>query len=165
MGLREDILSDPECATALAARDCQELARIRSVGRVKRSTKMISERGVRAALSIAAGSHFIRLLKDASETVGVPAWLAGALTGMGVPADSHQDYADAIASAYGWLRQDSGLDLGSTATRGLLDLIAASDPSKFGPTVTTLKTLADQPDPLTAQQVAEAMFNIDGSLK
>jgi bacterioferritin-associated ferredoxin len=32
MGLREDILADPACAAALAARDLNELARIMSIG-------------------------------------------------------------------------------------------------------------------------------------
>lgn len=165
MGLREDILADPACADALAARDCVELARIMSVGRIKLITKMITERGVRAALSITAGSQFIRMLKDASETVGVPAWLAATLTTIGLPETEHQDYADALASAYGWLRQDAGIDLSVAATRAMLDLIAASDPVMYGATITTLKALADHADPLTAQDVAEAVFNPDGSLK
>lgn len=165
MTLRDDILADPNCAPALAARDCTELARIRSIGRVVRASKTLTERGVRAMVPIAAGSQFIRLLKEASETVGVPGWLAGVLGAMGVPADGHQDYADAIASAYGWLRQDSGIDISAAATRGMLDLIAASNPAKFGATVALIKSLADQPHSYTAQEVAEAMFNPDGSAK
>lgn len=165
MSLRDDILADPACAAALAARDCHELARIRSIGRTNRAEKMTTERGVRSVLSIAAGSQLIRLLKDASEDLGVPTWLAGVLTAMNVPAEGQQDYADAIASAYGWLRQEGGIDVSADATRGMLDLIAASNPAKFGATVATIKALADQPNPLTPQEVADALYNPDGSLK
>ena len=165
MTLRDDILADRACDAAYAARDCTELARIRSVGRVKRVSKTVTERGVRSILPIAAGSQFIRLLKEAEETVGVPAWLAGALSAMGIQSAAHQDYADAVASAYGWLRQDSGIDISATATRGMLDIIAASNPAKFGATVATIKALADQSDPYTAQDVADAAFNADGSAK
>ena len=165
MTLRDDILADRACDAAYAARDCAEIARIRSIGRTKRVSKTLTERGVRALVSIAAGSQFIRLLKEASETAGVPVWLSGVLSAMGVPAAAHQDYADAVASAYGWLRQDSGIDISATATRGMLDIIAASNPAKFGATVATIKALADQPDPYTAQDVSDALYNLDGSNK
>lgn len=165
MGLREDILADPACATAYAARDCAELARIRSIGRVMLVSKTVTERGVRSIVPIGAGSQFIRLLKESSETVGVPAWLGGVLSAMGVPPPEHQDYADAVASAYGWLRQECGLDIAAGATRGLLDIIAASNPAKFGATVAAIKALANQPAPLTPQDVAAACFNPDGSAK
>lgn len=165
MTLRDDILADPACAAAYAARDCGEIARIRSIGRVKHPVKMITERGVRSALPIAAASQFIRLLKEASETAGIPAWLDTILGTMGVPATDRQDYADALASAYGWLRQEGGVDISADATRAMLDIIAASDPAKFGATVTAIKALSNEPDPLTAQDVAAALYNNDGSAK
>jgi len=165
MGLREDILADRACDAAYAARDCAELARIRSIGRTALVTKTVTERGVRSLVAIGAGSQFIRLLKESSETVGVPVWLSNTLTAMGVLSADHQDYADAVASAYGWLRQEAGLDVAAGATRGLLDIIAASNSAKFGATVAAIKALAVQPAPLTSQEVATACFNPDGSAK
>lgn len=157
MSLRDEILA--KCSPALiASRDEATIAAVISVGRVKRTSKMITERGVRAALSsIPAGSQFMRLLKVASETTGTPVWFGAVLTSVGLPEAEHQDYADALASAYGWLRQDAGLDLGASATRSMLDLIAASDPAKYGATVSTLKALADQPDPVSVQDIAHAL--------
>jgi hypothetical protein len=126
---------------------------------------MITERGVRAALGVSAASQFLRLLKDCEETVGVPAWLGPVLTSFGIPSDLHIDYAEALGSAYGWLRQGAGIDVGSAATRGMLDIIAASDSAKFGATVSTLKALSLTPSPVSAIQVADALFDDFGNLK
>lgn len=136
------------------------VAEVLSRGRVKHVTREITERGIRAALPVVSASRFIRLLKEAAEASSVPVWLENTLTAMGVPADQHQDYADAFASAYGWLRQEAGLDIGSAATRGMLDVIAGSNPAEFGATVATIKALSEQPDPIHFNAVSDALAGV-----
>jgi hypothetical protein len=165
MTLREEILGRQDCAEFVTSKNCQAIAELLSVGRVKVKSTMITERGLRSSLSITAASQLLRLLKDCSETEGVPAWLSPLLLGLGVPESMHLDYAEAFASAYGWLRQDAGIDIGSAATQGMLDIIAASNPSKFGATVATIKTLAMTSNPVTDREVALALFNDDGTTK
>lgn len=160
-----EIRNNPACADALAARDCDALAAILSVGRTQYVTTMITERGVRAALSVPAASQFIRLLKACAEATATPEWLAATLTAVGVAPALHQDYFDAIASAYGWLRQGAGIDIGSASARGMLDIIAASDPAKFGATSATLKALASVPHPYTPLEIAEILYNPNGTDK
>lgn len=162
MDIRTEVLGRSDCAAAYAARDCHALVDLLA-HRVKVVEKMITERGVRAALPMADASRLIRLLKDAAESPGVPAWLGTVLTALHVPVEQHIDYAGAVASAYGWLRQDAGLDLGSPATRAMLDLIAASDPANFGATATTLKALAEIADVPTQREVAIALYQDDGT--
>lgn len=165
MTLRDEILARSDCEAAVAARDCQAIADTISVGRTQYKPTMITERGVRAALPITNASQFLKLLKEASESAGTPAWLSTVLTTIGVPTEDHSDYAEAVASAYGWLRQEAGIDISNAATRGMLDIIAASNPTKYGLAVTLIKSLAQQPVPVTARDVAVALFNDDGSAK
>ena len=149
----------------LAARNDVAIAAVLSTGRVKYQTKMISERGVRAALSIPAGSGLMRLFKEAAKDVAagnVPAWLPTVLTAAGVPAEMHADYAEAIGSAHGWLLQDAGLDIGSAASRQMLDLIAMSNPAKYGASTAAIKALASQPDPISFNAVSDALNIAEG---
>lgn len=144
----------------LVDRHDAEIANILSVGRVKHVTREITERGIRAALGVVPASRFIRLLKDASTSTSVPVWLENTLSALAIPADQHQDYADAFASAYGWLRQEAGLDIGSAATRAMLDVIAASDPVQFGAAVIAIKALAETSNPISANEVSKALEGI-----
>jgi hypothetical protein len=165
MTLKEEILSRGDCTEHIQTKNCQAIANLLSNGRVSYQSTMITERGVRAALGVSAASQFLRLLKECEEAVGVPTWLGPVLTSFGIPSGSHIDYAEALGSAYGWLRQGAGIDVGSAATRGMLDIIAASDSAKFGATVATLKALALIPNPVSAMQVANALFDDFGNLK
>lgn len=59
MTLRDEILSRPDCAAALAERDCGALAAILSVGRVKTVDKPIGYGTVLEALGADAGAAFL----------------------------------------------------------------------------------------------------------
>lgn len=59
MGLREDILADPACATALAARDCAEMARIRSIGRTQPNKREIGNGSILETIGIVAGNKLL----------------------------------------------------------------------------------------------------------
>lgn len=149
----------------LVTRDDVAIAKVLSNGRVKYQTKMITERGVRAAMSTTGASTLLRLFKDAAKDVAlgnIPAWLPPVLTAVGVPASMHLDYAEAIASAQNWLLQEAGVDIGSPASRQMLDLIAMSDTAKYGAAVTTLKGLASQPDPISFNDVSNALNKAEG---
>lgn len=165
MTLRDEILARPDCEAFVVAKDCHSIAALISVGRTTFKPTMITERGVRASLGVSAASQLIRLLKECSENPAVPDWLTTVLTAFSIPVQYHVDYAEALASAYGWLRQDAGIDIGSAATRGMLDIIAASNPSKYGASVATLKSLASVPNPVTFREVGTALYNDDGTPK
>lgn len=151
----------------LPIRDDVAIAAVLSTGRVKYQTKMISERGVRAALSTSQGSVLLRLFKETAKDMNagiISAWLPPTLTAAGVPAFMHLDYAEAIASAQNWLLLDAGLDIGSTASRQMLDLVAMSDSAKYGAAVTILKALASQPDPINFNAVSNALNVAEGRM-
>lgn len=127
-----------------------------SVGRMTIVSHMISERGVRAALSITDAYAFLEELKSAS--TAPPAWLSPTLLAMGVPVEQHPAYADALSSAWRWLTQDAGLDVGAGAVRGMLDLIAAGVPT-LETACAAVKSLAERPAPIHVQSVSEALNN------
>lgn len=169
-GLVGRSLTSPEIESIephLASRNDVAIAQVLSTGRVKYQTKMISERGVRAALSIPAGSALMRLFREADADIAngvIPAWLPPVLNAMSVPAEMHEDFAEAIGSAYRWLVQDAGLDIGSPASRQMLDLIAASNPAKFGATVAIIKGLAGAADPINFNSVSDALNVAEGRM-
>jgi len=165
MTLRNEILGRVDCEALVTAKDCHAIASLISVNRTKLKETMITERGVRGAMDVSSASQFLRLLKQCAESTVTPEWLTPVLNSLGVPVAMHIDYADALASAHGWLRQGAGLDLGSAATRGMLDIIAASDTAKFGTAVSKLKSLAMTPDVVHFRDVAIALYNDDGTPK
>ena len=160
--LRAAIHADPACAEALANKDCQALAIIRSVGRTRTISRAVTERGIRAVLPVKEASRFIVMLKELSE--GVPAWLDALLAAAGVPADEYGDYAETFSCAYVWLRQEAGLDIGVDRTRSMLDLLANA-PGGHALAASTIKALAEVPDPYTALEIGVAVYNDDGSMK
>lgn len=116
-------------------------------GSVETYSRMISERGVRAALGPIAGAKFMRVLKDldaaaASDTV--PAWLTAVLTAMQVPAQDHVMYLDTLGCGYDWVRSADGIDIGDPTTQSMLDLIAAGNPD-LSSGIAALKALAQRP--------------------
>jgi hypothetical protein len=141
MSLRDDILADPACAPALAAKDCNELARIRSIGRTRVVKILIAD------------------IQDLLHATGK--WW---------------DIADVAADS---------AHLGNKAARAVVDVATARYDridttipmvgEMLGALVTTevmeqalleqIMAMAIVPDLLTPQQVAEAVFNPDGSLK
>lgn len=158
MTLLEQIQALPGAAALIAARDDAAIAAALSVGRTRRKHPvMISERGVRALLPATQASPLLRLLRDASQSVGVPAWFTATLTAVGVPEPMHQDYADNLGSAWHWLLDSDGIDVSSDASIAMLDLIAAYDAPKFGAAVATLKALSVVPDPVSVNAVSDAL--------
>jgi hypothetical protein len=104
------------------------------------------------------GSKFLRLLTDlnvAAATDQVPAWLTVVLTALQVPSDDHIYYLETLGCGIDWLRSD-GLDLGDTAVRGLLDIIAGGNPS-LAPATAILKGKAEQPALVSWNECATAL--------
>jgi len=139
MTLREEILSRPDCADALARRDCGELAALLSVGRTKVVDLNIGYGTVLEVLGAEAGSAFLDGLTALAATSSPVKWALKLL--------------------------DRGeLNIGAEATRGQLDALAAGGVMPQA-VADALKGLAMGPDIVTAEQVADAMFNEDGSAK
>jgi len=164
--LQKEILSDEDCQPFIVTADDEKTNAVESdraiavIRNRKRPPKlrahMISERGVRASLSIIDGAVLIKTLRDLSTAVGVPPqWLTDVLNAVKVHEPAHWAYFDTMQCGYTWLRGD-GLDLGSQATRDMLGLIAAGVPS-LAPAVSTLKALAEEPDNITADEVSRAL--------
>ena len=142
MGLREEIRSDPACAEALAARDCQEMARIRSIGRPPR-----------AALAQIAD------VQAALQTSG--AWWA---IKAAAADQAHPANAAAVAVMDVGAARYSNLDTSLPLVGQMFGALVVTDviPQEQ---MDAVLALGFMPDPLTAHQVGEALYNADGSDK
>lgn len=145
MALLDDIRALP--AGLLAARDTQAIADALSAGRARLHERLISERGVLAALPVPAGDVFLSALE---------AFAAATLP------DGHPlvAYHGTIKRGVGWLKGE-GLDLGDPLTRTLLDTLAqvgVVDASS----VAALKALAETPDPIDEMTVRQACWSDEG---
>jgi hypothetical protein len=136
--LKAEVHANPACADALAAKDCAALAAIVSTGRTSTQSRFVTARTILA--ECAAGSAIL----DALEAV------AGSMS--------------AVKWAVKFLGQDSGLDVGNAVTQGMIDQLAAAS-VLTSTQAAQLKGLATLPAPVTAQDIAHAVFNDDGSLK
>lgn len=145
MALLDDIRALP--AALLAARDTAAIAAALSVGRVRLHERLISERGVLAALPVPAGDLFLKAL-EAFAATALPA---------GHPLDA---YHGTIVRGVGWLKGE-GLDLGDPLTRTLLDTLAMAGVIDAA-SVATLKALAEAPDPIDEMDVRRACWSDDG---
>lgn len=131
MALRDEILSRPDCADALAARDCGELAALLSVGRTKVIDYSIGYGTVLEVLGAEAGSEFLDGLTALAATSSPVKWALKLL--------------------------DRGeLNIGAAATRGQLDALAAGGVMPQA-VAEALKNLAVVPDEITATQVQTAL--------
>ena len=133
MSLRDEILSRPDCAAALALRDCGALAEIMSVGRTKTIDLNIGYGTVLEALGAEAGAAFL-----------------DALTALA---------ANGTSSPVKWALKllDRGeLNIGSSATRAQLDALAAVSVMPQA-VADALKGLALVPDVISASQVQQAL--------
>jgi hypothetical protein len=132
MGLREDILADPACATALAARDCIEMARIRSIGRTRANAREIGNGTILETLGIAAGNALLdEINTNASYRYVKPLVEQGRLLiGAALVQATVQSMVPAVLTQ------------------------AQAD---------TLCALGKEPDPLTLQEVGDALYYPDGS--
>jgi len=131
MTLRDEILSRPDCADALAARDCGELARILSIGRTKLIERNVGYGTVMEALGAENGAAFLDGLTAVAATSSPVKWALKLL--------------------------DRGeLNIGAAATRGQLDALAAGGVMPQA-VAEALKNLAVVPDEITASQVQQAL--------
>jgi len=131
MALRDEILSRPDCADALAARDCGELARILSIGRTKLIERNVGYGTVMEALGADNGAAFLDGLTAVAATSSPVKWALKLL--------------------------DRGeLNIGAAATRGQLDALAAGGVMPQA-VAEALKNLAVVPDEITASQVQQAL--------
>ena len=131
MSLRDEILSRPDCADALARRDCGELAALLSVGRTKVIDYSIGYGTVLEVLGAEAGSAFLDGLTALAATSSPVKWALKLL--------------------------DRGeLNIGAAATRGQLDALASAGVMPQA-VADVLKGLAIVPDPYSIQDVILAM--------
>jgi len=158
-GLAGRPLTDAEMAALpalVAARNDVAVAALLSTGRKRIVSRLITARGVRAALTVPEAFLFLTLLKATAGATIVPTWLADVLTAAGVADANHAAYLDMFACAHDWL-QGAGLDLGDATTRAGLALIAESDHATFGGIVAKLLALAEVADPLPLGGVSFAL--------
>jgi hypothetical protein len=138
MGLREEILANQACNAAVAAKDCATIAAIMSVGRNRRNSREIGNGTILETLGIAAGNAFLDVLLSSAT-------------------DSPYRHVKPLI-------EQGRLLIGSV-------LVQATVQSMVAQSVLTqaqadaLCALGLELAPLSAQDVAEALYNVDGSPK
>lgn len=136
MTLRDEILSRPDCADALARRDCGELAALLSVGRTKVVDLNIGYGTVLEVLGAEAGSAFLDGLTALAANSSPVKWALKLL--------------------------DRGeLNIGAAATQSQLDALASAGVMPQA-VADALKGLAVVPDEVTAQEVTAVCWSADG---
>jgi hypothetical protein len=161
MDIRARILARADLDDLRAARDLDGLtAALNAEGLMAPVPLHITSRGVRNVLSVVDAANFLQLLRSLSDATELPAAFVAVLDQMGVPPDEHFAYLDALASAHGWLEDSDGLDIGSGRARGMMDLIAATSPTKYGSAVAALKSLALAPVIADRLQIEAALNQI-----
>jgi hypothetical protein len=134
MTLRDEILSRPDCAKALADRDCGALAAILSEGRTKLIERDIGYGTVLDTLGADAGAAFLDGLQALSASSSPVKWALKLL--------------------------DRGeLNVGAHATQAQLDALAEGGAMPVA-VAQALKALAVVPDVVTAQDVQAALEGI-----
>lgn len=135
MTLRDDILADPACSVALAARDCTELARIRSIGRTRATSLEIGNGTILETIGITSGN---KLLDTINGTVDFR-------------------YVKPLV-------EQGRLLIGSALVQATLQsLVAASVITQVE--ADKLCALGKEPNPYTPSEIADALFNPDGTPK
>jgi hypothetical protein len=129
MSLRDDILGDPACAEALAARDCIELARIRSVGRTKANNLEIGNGTILSTIGLVAGNSVLDEINTNPDYRYVKPLVEQGRLLIGTPLVV--------------------FSLGAMVTKGVLTQALAD----------RLIALGRSPNPYTPQEVAAAMFS------
>lgn len=132
--LRQAAHSRPDCAAALAARDCAALALLLSAGRTCGNDREIGYGTILEAIGIEAGNTLIDFIQEQTAMRHVKPLLEQGRLRIGSP----------------MVRQSLQAFVGPAISQADAD---------------TLCGLGQQPDSLTAQQVAEALFHPDGSEK
>jgi hypothetical protein len=145
--IRAAIAADP--AMQALVPDTVALAAALSVGRVRRRMYLATERTVVSTLGLIAGEDFLSALE--------------AMAVSGLPAEHPLlPYQPGIARQLAWLKRD-GLDVGDPQTRSMLDTLSSLELLDAG-SVTAIKALGVDPDPVPEYDVRVAIFNPDGSL-
>lgn len=138
MNLHDEIHSRTDCAAALAAKDCQAIAATLSMGRTATQSRFVTARTILSECG-AIGPSILDSLEAIAASNSAVKW------------------------AVRFLGQDSGLDVGNPVTQYMIDqLVIGGMPADQG---AALKAMAIQSAPVTAQQVAAAVFNDDGTEK
>lgn len=136
MTLHDEILSRPDCADALAARDCGALATILSTGRTKLIERDIGYGTVMDTLGADNGAAFLDGLTALSANSSPIKWALKLL--------------------------DRGeLNIGAPATQQQLDALVAGGAVPQA-VAAALKGLAIVPDVITVQDVARVCWSDDG---
>jgi hypothetical protein len=134
--LRAQALADEACSQALRDRDLDKLARILSVGRTRPSALEIGNGLILQALGVEAGNKLLDHIASADELRHVrPLLEQGRLT---------------IGASVVQAALQSFVNLPDVLDQAGADLLCA---------------LGMEPDPLTPQDVAEALYNPDGTQK
>lgn len=132
--LRQAAHSRPDCAAALAAKDCQALADLLSAGRTRGNDVVVGYGTILEVIGIEAANTLIDFIKGAEALRHV------------VP-----------------LLDQGRLRIGSPLVQSTLQSFVGGPVDQAA--ADALCALGQQSDPLTAQQVADALFHPDGSEK
>lgn len=138
MTLRDEILARSDLSAQVAARNIDAIAAAMSVGRKSVQPRMVTARAIIAECP--NGAAILDALEEAALTDTNVKW------------------------AMKFLALEAGIDIGNEATRGLIDYIAFTG-KITQEQCTALKNLGLQPVTVTPLQVAEALYNPDGSMK
>lgn len=137
--IRDAIAASTELQAFAAEGNVQAIADALSTGRTKVASHFASERGIleRYPLGPIAADELLAALEAFAAT--------------------QHPMARIVGRALKFLAQPEGLDIGSPATQGLLDQLAA------GGVITTaqrdgLRQMATVPDPIVREQVTEAIY-------
>lgn len=133
--LRQVAHSRADCAAALAARDCQALAILLSAGRTCGNDREVGYGTILEVIGVAAGNQLIDFIQAQPDMRHVRPLL-----------------------------EQGRLRIGSALVQASLQAFAGAG-AVTQANADALCALGLQPDPLTAQQVAEALFHPDGSEK
>jgi len=132
--LRQAAHERPDCAAALAAKDCEALAILLSAGRTCGNEREVGYGTIIETIGMESGNQLIDFLKASEPMRHV------------VP-----------------LLDQGRLRIGSPLAQSTLQSFVGGPIDQAD--ADALCALGQQPDPLTARQVAEALFHEDGSEK
>ena len=133
--LRAAVRANPACADALAVKDCQVIAALMSVGRIRPSGLEVGNGTILATIGIEAGNTLLDHISN----------------------DPDMRYVRPLLDQ-GRLKVGSPVAQGAIRSFAAGGVVSTEDADK-------LCALGMEPDPLTPQDVAEALFHPDGAEK
>ncbi len=141
MDLRNEILARADCASFVEARDIDAIAALVSVDRKAVQTRFANARTVLAECGL-LGPEILDALQVAAAAPG----------------------KSAVKWALAFISQEAGLDVGHPATRYMVQQLI-DDKSLSPEQGAALLNLANLPAPVSRNDVADALFNPDGTAK